>query len=479
MLLAHFYYHNVKVGILLYCGQCGQQVQAIDKFCGNCGAPTIKQQVTSITIPKIAMTKKTKITSLIIIGILGFCLITYSIAHYTNGPSSPKELEGHIISALAENDTEQLVKWLDPNQPELKQPDILNAFNKSMNDTIRKRYESAFRSASAAASAKANTDRTASFMDNNSLVQFVNHSNWRGTRWSFHVTPAQLEYQKDSKLNISLNIGQLKDQDGKFPVLWPSIYKYEAEISNSYASETTSGSVDLIATKSRTLTPANNLKTKMSIFMPQANNLTYLLNGKPLEASQQNVMISPAPKEAKLQLTGKILGKTIEESITIDTAQSPQINLSDALNKGVSKIAVDVIYDAALSWTKADNAGDTSLLRAADPDGSYYLDAVSNITKPSDNKTTLIKVAVDPKSIRIKDNLITIDASEHYLKENNTYWFSNDKNSIASWNYTLQKVPDKDEAWIVSHGNNGFFGRNIFNVNGAVVKNNPDINVTN
>ncbi|MNC27258.1 hypothetical protein D3C75_754250 [compost metagenome] len=265
--------------------------------------------------------------------------------------------------------------------------------------------------------------------------------------------------------------------EGPIPQLWPSVYTYEADISNAYASETVSGDVDLTTNRSRTLELSKSLKSKMYLRFPDVKGLTYQINGIPLEASQQEVVISPAPKEAKLQVTGKVLGKSIEESMTVDTSQFYQIKLSDALNKGVGKIAADVVYEAALSWAQASNAGDPAQLKAANPNGAYYKDVAGKMTKPADNKTTLVKVAVDPESIRIKDNQITVDASEQYLNEKSTSFFSTDRSSIASWSYTLEKMPDKDEWWVVSHANN-FWGRNILNVQNSVMKNNPNSSLT-
>ncbi|RAU91705.1 hypothetical protein [Paenibacillus sp. YN15] len=145
--------------------------------------------------------------------------------------------------------------------------------------------------------------------------------------------------------------------------------------------------------------------------------------------------------------------------------------------KGIGTIAINVIYEAALSWTQAGNAGDVSLLKGASPSGAYYKEVSADMTKPAENKTALVRVAIDPESIQIKNNQIIVDATEHYLNEKSTSFFSTDKNSTASWSYTLEKMPDQDEWWIVSHGRN-FWGRNALNAKNAVMKNNPDVSAT-
>lgn len=475
-----------KVGILLFCSQCGKPLHNKDRFCGNCGAPTGKSLANPITIPKIPMSiskipvsRRTKITSLVIGGITAIVLIVYGIAHATYGPSTPAELEGKIIEALSQGNTNQLAQWLDPGQSELKQQEVLEAFQKSLDETVRKRYETAVRNASASAGrTQKGKDAMTLFSDNSSMIQFVSHSNWRGTRWSFHVTPAQLQLQdpKDAKLNTRLTIGSLAVSEGQFPPLWPSVYTYDGEVSNPYAAENVSGTIDLITNKSRTMELAKSVKTKMVLRLPDLKGFTYQMNGIPVEASQPEIVISPAPKEAKLQAAGNVLGKMIDETMTVNSPQGNPIHLSDAINKGIGKIAVEVIYEAALSWAQASNAGDPSLLKAAKPDGAYYKDVAGDMRKPSDNKTTLIKVAVDPEAIRMKGNQITVDASEQYQNEKATSFFSTDKNSTASWTYTLEKMPDKDEWWVVSHSTN--FWRNALNSKNAVIKNNPGVTLT-
>ncbi|WP_438447159.1 hypothetical protein [Gorillibacterium sp. sgz5001074] len=378
------------------------------------------------------------------------------------------------MAALSESDIDKLVRYLDPEQAKaLSQPDALAAFQKSLDDNMKKKYESAFQSAAAMAKSKDGNGRTKELAVSGTMVQFVSHSSWRGTRWSFHITPAELEVQKIGQLKMDVRIGDLQALEGKFANLWPSVYHYEAKISNDYASEDLSGNVDLTVSKSKALDLARNLKTKLSIRLPQVKNLSFTLNGKPLEAQQQDLTLSPAPQDAKFQVKGKVLGLPIEESVAIDTSKTSQVNLAEPMNKGISKAAVKVIYDAALSWCQADNAGDPALLRAANPEGAYYKNAAAKMTAPSSNKTTLVKVAVDPSTIQIKDDGIVVEATEHYLYEKSTSFFLDEKNSMVNWRYTLQKMPDKDEWWIVSH-DSVFLGRNLFNLKTAEVKTNPD-----
>lgn len=470
----------------MFCSQCGKPLHNKDRFCGNCGAPTGKSMARTMTIPnipvrlsKVPVSRRTKIISLIIGGSLALALTGYGIARSTYGPSTPAELEKKIAEALAQGNATQLVQWLEPGQTELKQPEILEVFQKSLDETVRKRYETAVRNASASAGRlQKGKDTKTLFTDSSSMIQFVSHSNWRGTRWSFHVTPAQLQLQdpKDAKLKTRLSIGNLTVKEGELPPLWPSVYTYDGEVSNPYAEESVSGTIDLISNTSKTIELAKNVKTKMILRLPELTGFTYQLNGIPFETTQKQIVISPAPKEAKLQATGKVLGKMIDETMIVDLSQGNQINLSDAINKGMGKVAADVIYEAAFTWTQASNAGDLSLIKAVKPDGTYYKSVAGDLSKPSDNKTTLIKVAVDPETIRIKGNQIIVDASEQYQNEKATSFFSTDKNSTASWTYTLEKMPDKDEWWIISHSSN--YWRNALNAKSAVVKNNPGVSLT-
>lgn len=108
------------------------------------------------------------------------------------------------------------------------------------------------------------------------------------------------------------------------------------------------------------------------------------------------------------------MGIIIQSTLSVDTTKSTQVNLQDALKEDISKKALDVIALSSETWVKAYNAGDPSQMKSINPDSSYYKDIAGRMTKPADVKVHLLKVAVNPESLNIRGDSITLNASEMY-----------------------------------------------------------------
>ncbi|MFB9753916.1 hypothetical protein ACFFNY_20290 [Paenibacillus hodogayensis] len=402
---------------------------------------------------------------------IGLVLVvgSYGTARLTNGPSTPAELENKALQALSQNDVDKFAAWLDPSQPELKQPAVLEAFRESLNDSVKRRYELAIKSASQIAE----KDRKSSGLTSGGIVQFTKKSGWRGPKWSLKVTPAQLEIGKKSDLAIVTSIGSLKDTDGRFSMLWPSTYNYESQITNAYAAETVKGSVDLTSGRERNVDVVGMMKSRLTVRTPQPKDAAVTLNGKPFDASKETT-ISPAPEEAQFQVKGTVLGLPLEGSMTLNVKQSSVADLSGVLSAGIAKVAADLVYDANLAWSKAFNEGDPNQLKGIKPDSPYFKAVAGSMTKPADNKYTLLKIGVDPKSAKIKGNEFTIQATTLFATEKSLSFFSSELTTKSSWTYTIQKVPDKNEWWIASRENAYYFGNDALSQPEAVVKSNAD-----
>ncbi|MGG1555783.1 hypothetical protein [Paenibacillus ferrarius] len=454
----------------MFCSVCGNQTALEDLYCGGCGQ-RIQQATpaaiirTSRNIALPALTRSSKIGLGAAGAIIGVLLTGYFIAHATYGPSTPEALEKQLNAALSAGDMAKVASFLDPNQAQLKAAPLLEAFKNSLNDKVKSQYQSSLAdarlSASHAASQDSTTKQISAFGSARGILQFVSNSNWRGTKWSFHVYPSELTFQTDGTNTVKGAIGALADSEGTIRNLWPSEYKFEGTLSNDFASQPFNGTANLLTSSKFTYTPAS--KTYLNIRFPDVKEFSVTLNDKPVvpATGKQEYRLSPAPDNAKFVVTAKIMGSSVQGSLTIDGSKSSQVQLIDTLKEAVSKKALDVILQSADTWVKATNAGDASLIKGIQTDSAYYKDLVGTITKPSEPKIKLLKAAVNPDSLTIRSDSITLNASEMYEYEPAS-GSTSARQTTANWTYTLQQNAGKDE-WLITSHSSSWFGENVFN----------------
>lgn len=456
----------------MFCSACGNKITADDLFCGECGHKVEKempfmvvQPKRSITLPKL--NRMTKIISGVVAGVIGIGLIGYLVARVTYGPATPEVLEKKFNEALQAGDMKRLTLLVDPNQPQMISSQYLEAFKATLDDNVKKQYQNnladARKAAETATSSKdSKSKQVNSIGSSKTFLQFVNDPSWRGNKWSVHIYPTEVAFQNDGKNSVKANIGAIADTTGVILSLWPSVYKYEGTISNDFASQPFSGTANVLNASKFSYNPTSSIKSSLTVRFPELKDVTVTLNDKPLvvPSGKQDVTISPAPATAKLVVTSKLMGSPIQGTLSVDTSKNVQVILQDALKEDISKKALDVITLASETWVKAYNSGDPAQMKSVNPDSSYYKDIAGRMTKPADVKVKLLKAAVNPESLNIRGDSITLNASEMYQYDS-TPGTQSPQPSTANWTYTLQQIPSKEEWWITNHSSS-WFGENVF-----------------
>lgn len=478
--------------------ECGSKVLERDRFCVGCGASINLHraelpggQTIPFSLPSLHLERKGKIRLASAVGVVGILAIGYAIAHYTYGPSSPVKLEKKALAAISKKDVYELSKYLSPESAEIKKKEVLDTFQNAFDEKTASTYERYFKNAAKAVDSskgkKGKKEDNISDILNNLLnsgsssgspVQFTSQKSWRGTKWSYVIQPAAVSFTKDDTWTVSTTLGALKETEGSFSNLWPANYAYEAEVSNSFGgSETVKGNVDLLNMRKSTVDLNNQVKTKLSLTIPNIKDFTFTLNGVPIALKNNNsydrsLTIRPAPKEAKVQAKGSVLGKPVDETMTV-TPNTIAADVGGMVNQAVAKMALDVIYNGVVSWADAYNSNDASKMKLADPKGTYYQNASRNLnaSKAQDNKITFEKLAVSPENITISDKEIRIKATEQYVYEKEVGLFNPSRVSVANNEYRIQKMPDKEEWWITS-SSTSYFSGNILEDKKALKKEN-------
>ncbi|CAH1193512.1 hypothetical protein PAECIP111893_00481 [Paenibacillus plantiphilus] len=463
----------------MYCGTCGTQVAAGTRFCGGCGNPVGGEELQEpsspkITVPKIAMSKRAKVLASVIIGVVGLAAIAYGIAHYTYGPATPEKLNELVQQAITERNVDELASYLDPSQDSLKEAASMEAFKQAFTEETAAEYARYFKQAAnlTILSGHAGSDNDHAAEPNSFYGPFilVKESSWRGTKWSFKVNVSSLKVEKPENWKIESALGTLKNDTGSYSELWPAIYKYSIGVSNAYGgTEQLEGTVSLINNSAETLNLEYLVQSNVSVPVPTFKDITFKLNGVELgqdqDSSMQWIDISPAPKEMKLEVSGSYLGKTIETTESLDPASIDTDTIKLVVNKEVAQIVADIVLKANVSWTKATNTGDASLITGFDPDEWTYKQLVANITGPSEEKLYLARVAVNPENIVLSGDEIRFDGSEEYT-------YAGGKASAVSNNgYSIQKQPNSDEWWIVSLHESWFASNQFENEASIIVEN--------
>lgn len=446
----------------MFCGSCGSSLSKEDLFCGTCGA---QQQVASASsvlrnsaVGKTGgvrtnvlsrMTNKQKIAVLSSGGAVVLLVVAYFVARSVNGPSTPDALQTAFNKALESKSASGIERLLDSSETD-QNADTLTAFVNSLNDQVIASYEQAMTSVVSEQNNQADLALNQYFGGTDqSPFHLVKKSTWLGTRWYVHIPAAQVQLDSIPGDTIRASIGSLKLSSHS--TLLPSVYTVTYTAKNSFGSETDTTAMDIsneIDSSSPTfeLSPSQILKQTLSLAVPNVPGATVSINGKPVDLPSQvdgPLVIAPAPTTGTLTVKATVLGVPVTGSLQLQPNQGT-VDANQVLNMGVAQQAVKLLYNAASTWSQAFNDHKPSEVAEADPQGSYYRSTVQYIrqNKPT-VKQKLEKVVVDPGSVQINTDGISISDSEFYL-------VGGQENQV-NWTYTLAQEPGKNGWWLESN----------------------------
>jgi uncharacterized membrane protein YvbJ len=437
----------------MYCLKCGHEINENEKFCSFCGTPVgDKDNSTNIVaMPKNKTKHIIKIDKrfLYIAPVILVLIVTYFIAKSFYGPYTPEKLQEKFLKALETRNTAAILSLIDNN--ELSNKNSVEAFVNNMDDNTISQYVNAINNNVQEIKYNKNTSYA---NESNNFLYLVKKNTFFGDVWKVHIVPVTIKTQSIPMDNISFNIGKFKSNNGVITNLFPSSYNVNLVISNDFTKVNikTNVKIENILYNSQKAYSyiyninLENLYNGKKLVLENPDNVSDLsikINGKQVKLDKNtNTEIYPVPNSLDLEVNATVLGVHITEKGKIDTSTNNDW-VSDFIKQGVAKHALNILYNAAFSWTKANNDGNPSEMTDADPNGQYYTDAASRIKGTPTNKTQFIKVIVDPESVDIGNDSLYIDDSEYY----NT---SNGQN-IANWTYKLQQIPNKQEWWILDN----------------------------
>ncbi|KLU64171.1 hypothetical protein DEAC_c39860 [Desulfosporosinus acididurans] len=466
----------------MFCGSCGQEVTNQDKFCGSCGAAvpqdileggilegqntpgkrefipesvtqvieTVNQISETAQVPiqrevtvKTSMSKKSKVVIGVVVVIALMLYGGYQFARSKFIIVSPFLLQQKFTMAIKSRDMTTLSSLLDSESSDLKNSNSLAAFKTSLTDDVMASYLQKLQQEVDQVQSR---NAYASTSDHGWLT-IKQKSTWLGKSWVLHIASVGVKAKPIAQDTVAFSIGNLKSADGEIAHLWPSSYAFKGTVSNDYAKQDVSGNVSFLdqlgniqayGAYDDSLDMSGYITSNLTLNVPDSiSNPQVLINSKAISIPNNGINISPAPSTGTLELKGTVLGVSIDEKEPFDT---PNIDLSNLMNKGIAKHALAVIYNAQSSEYKAYNDGNASELTNADPNGSYYTQNASYIngfTAPP-SKQVLQKVIVDPQSVQISNNTISIQDSE----------YSNNSSDAVNMTYSLQQGPSKKEWWV-------------------------------
>ncbi|MNC14033.1 hypothetical protein D3C75_617990 [compost metagenome] len=465
----------------MYCGNCGAELNTNDRFCGECGHAanfvpqvSVDRNASGWVMPKITMSRTAKIVTSISSGLIVLIIATYSILHYTYGPATPEKLESKLQEAVAARNVDKLLGYLDDSNQSMRQAEIVGAFQKAFNDETASGYEYYFREALyREQQGIGSDDPDEKALIGNTPVYFKKEKNWRGTKWTFNVLPTAVTFEKGDNWTASSSLETLENGEGVFDNLWPAVYSYQSEVSNLYGGkETVQGSIDLLGGAPADIYLSDRLQSSVVLSIPAFKNINFKLNGVELPRSgdMQTVRITPKPAEMNVEVTGTYLGKTINQSLTLDASNTGEYELDTLVKQSVADEVANLLLDANVSWTKAINSANPALLTGLDPEGDAYQSFSHNIATAQDKpKVHLVRIGFVPSSVELSEDQIQVTTAEEY-----SYLESDISNNTASNTYHIAQKPNSDSWWIVSSGQNYFWGDDIFNREDSLVKINQE-----
>ncbi len=167
---------------------------------------------------------------------------------------------------------------------------------------------------------------------------------------------------------------------------------------------------------------------------PYVNNMKIFINNTPITISGDSNVISPPPVNSSIEVRGSVLGISIDEKQAIDS-NNDSAPINALITQAVAKHALDILYKFNLSWTKAANDKNPSEMDYFDPSCKLYKIFYNDMTSSND-KYVFHKISIDPESIVIDQNSITV----------NSNLIINSKS--INWQFQLQQEPGKSEWWV-------------------------------
>lgn len=467
----------------MYCENCGAKLNDNDRFCGECGAPVItaapQLAVTStpslVNKPRSPMSRKAKLATGITAGVIVLAGAAYSILHFTYGPSSPEKLEKKLQAAVASHNVDKFLSYLDHSNETMRTKETVKAFQKAFNEEIASGYKYYVAEALDDARDALEDGRKVGDPDSGGPIYFVKEKSWRGTKWSFNVSPAEVTFEQGEGWEASGSLETLESKDGTFKNLWPAIYSYQADIKNEYGGkESVQGSVDVLSWPSEEVSFWDSLDNEVSFYVPDFEGVSFKLNDVELPKTDEydSLTIAPVPEELNLKVEGTYLGKPIEQTaaLNVEDTDTDSYELDALLQQAVAEQVADLLLSANVSWTKAYNAQDTKLLTDVDPDGDAYDTFTWDISGTKEyQQVRLNRIAIVPADIEISEDEILVTATEEY-----SYPGSEMGNNTTSTTYVITQKPDQDSWWITSASPDYYYGDDLFESENNLVKTNTE-----
>ncbi|WP_047150826.1 TcaA NTF2-like domain-containing protein [Aneurinibacillus tyrosinisolvens] len=150
-------------------------------------------------------------------------------------------------------------------------------------------------------------------------------------------------------MKTKLTVKGMDTENGQVGMLWPSVYEYEVEASNDFASRKAkekANFLDMVGSynndTSKTLThpvSVQGMFPTLTVYFPEDPGAKVKLNGKELPAGQPSMALMPAPDKAEFRITANVSGQNVQRSVIVNPAQESEVNLQTALNEASDEIA--------------------------------------------------------------------------------------------------------------------------------------------
>lgn len=460
---------------VMYCGHCGTKTQPDWVFCKECGhrlQPEASANEIRATehVPVVAkalrqpiqLSRQTKIWGGIGAGVIVLLLITFLVLRATYGPSSAEELAQQMDKAVQAGDANALASYLDDKDSLLHQADRIALFTETLQtDDTKKAYTEGIAEAldnaedletehsSIADSVKKQIKES---LSGGHWLTFVPVDSWRGTKWTAHIEPVQIEATLpylNENLTTSMTIGSVVAQDNVISDLWPSVYTYKGMIKGEFAEVPVTDKVEAfnIRENNKAILDYTELAS-LELHLPTVESTITLNDQKVTGTPGDYINILPTPAQAKFVVTTQAQGSEITGEATLQADAQDRYDLNTLLQKPIAEKSLDLIYNASTSLAEAINTSNAKAVKGVNPNSDYYNRATwemnSYFTQP---KYTLQKVVIDLDSIQINKESIEVVATQVYTAKNED-GTSNDKN--VSWTYQITQQPNQKQWWIDS-----------------------------
>lgn len=459
----------------MYCGHCGTKTQPDWVFCKECGhrlqpEASVNEITVSEHVPVVAkaprqpiqLSRRTKMWGGIGAGVVVLLLITFLVLRATYGPSSAEELAQQMKEAVQAGDANTLASYLDDKDSPLHQSDKIALFAETLQtDDAKKAYNNGIAEAldrveyiqkESSSLADAMKRQIRESLGGSQWLTFVPVESWRGTKWTAHIEPVQIEASLpylNENLTTSMTIGNVAAQDNRIQDLWPSVYTYKGVIRGEFAEVPVTDTVEAFDTteNNKAILDYTKLASLEVQLPPVASTIT--LNDKAITGTPGDyVDILPVPAQSKFVVTTQAQGSEITGETTLQSGEQNRYDLNTILQKPIGDKSLDLIYNASTSLAEAINTSNAKAVKGVNPNSDYYNRATWEMNSYfTQSKYTLQKVVIDLDSIQINKDSIEITATQVYTAKNEN-GTSNDKN--VSWTYQITQQPNQKQWWIDS-----------------------------